>query len=137
MTHTQEGWRERLRAWIKKQHGTAGWQVKLENLMEAEIETARREERKKIAPWIDGNVGVSSKAIYLYMTTGKKPGAVDAPSDSGDRGRCIVLLKAVPEWIPRLSEIEEMHLQVLVNGTRIEEHWNEQIPLIRASLQSH
>jgi len=96
----------------------------------------RREAMTSLVPWLDGNVGASSEAIYLYMATGKIPRAFDAPSDSGDRGRCVTLLKCVPEWIPRLKEIEELHLEIkeIVTGKE-SEPWNEQIPLIIQSLK--
>lgn len=101
------------------------------------IQTAKEEERKetldKLGNWIDGNIGVSSKAIFLWMSVGRIPGVFEAPSDNGDRGRCVVLLKARPEWIPRLKEIESLHLTGTSNGENVEP-WNEQIPLIRASL---
>lgn len=86
---------------------------------------------KCLVPWIDENIGVSSKAIFLWMSAGIIPGVFDAPSDSEDRRRCVVLLKARPEWIPRLKEIESLHLTGTSNGEKVEP-WNEQIPLIRS-----
>ncbi len=85
--------------------------------------------------WVDGNIGVSSKAIFLWMSAGRIPGVFEAPSDKGDRGRCIVLLKARPEWIPRLKEIESLHLTGISNGEKVEP-WNEQIPLILEEINS-
>lgn len=34
-----KNWGERLGHWIKTQHGTAGWQMKLENLMRNELQS--------------------------------------------------------------------------------------------------
>ncbi len=89
--------------------------------------------KKELAAWIDGNIGRSSEAIYLYMTLGTIPAPFDAPSDESDRKRCVVLLKAVPEWVPRLSEIEQLQLRGTSNGKEVFP-WNEQIPLIINSL---
>lgn len=94
-----------------------------------------------IAEWVDGHIGTSSRAIFLYMAKGQKPFPFDAPHDQYDRQRCVVLLQAVPEWIERLSEIEEL----MICGTRysggLERQtvypWNEQIPLIREQLKQH
>ena len=37
-TQVSEGtWKERLTVWIKTQHGTAGWEQKLENFIDEEI----------------------------------------------------------------------------------------------------
>ena len=88
---------------------------------------------EKLATWVGGNVGASSEALFLYMATGYAPGPFDAPSDSGDRGRCIVLLRAVPEWIPRLSELEDLRIEGTCNGVKVFP-WNEQVPLIRKEL---
>jgi hypothetical protein len=90
-------------------------------------------EVRGLADWIDGNIGVSSKAIYLYMAKGIEPRPFDAPSDGGDRERCAVLLRAMPEWIERLSEIEALHITGTSNGEKVEP-WNEQIPLILQAL---
>jgi len=44
-------------------------------------------------------------------------------------------LKARPEWVPRLKEIESLHLQGTSNGEKVEP-WNEQIPLILEEINS-
>ena len=88
--------------------------------------------------WIEDNVGVSSTAIFLYMTLGKVPGAGQAPSDNGDRKRCVALLRARPEWIDRLQEIEEKKIgQIVYNGinNEITFPWEIQIPLIRKMIE--
>lgn len=97
--------------------------AELHEFINQEIQSARIAERESLWTWIEYDIGVSSKAIFRYMTKGIKPDPFDAPSDGGDRARCIVLLKAAPEWIPRLSEISDL------------KDWNEQIPLILASLK--
>lgn len=98
--------------------------------------TINMEKLKQLAPWIDGNVGVSSTAIFLYMTKGSRPGAFDAPRDAGDRRRCIILLNAIPEWWERLKEIEDLKLEGTCNGETVYP-WNEQIPLIRKESVKH
>lgn len=35
----KSNWRERLQTWIKEQHGSAGWEMKLENFIEANFFT--------------------------------------------------------------------------------------------------
>lgn len=95
---------------------------------------------EKLAYWIDDNVGQSSVALFLYMARGDVPHPFSAPSDSSDRARCAALLNAVPEWVPRLKEIEDLH----VKGKRYSseniflgadvEPWNDAIPLIRKEL---
>lgn len=112
-----------------------------ENVLRSEIEKAlttyaqkrAEEEREKMADWILNHKGVSSTAIYSYMTTGKLPKPFDCPFDKWDRKRCVVLLKAVPEWQSRLSEIEEAKIKGFRNGIEVYP-WNEQIPLIRTAL---
>ena len=90
---------------------------------------------KKLAGWVGEHIGSSSKAIFLYMVLGKQPKPFDAPSDQWDRARCVELLKACPEWVERLSEIEALNLQGQrsVNGSGFKKvyPWNEQIPLIK------
>ena len=88
------------------------------------------EKLKQLAKWIDGNVGLSSEAIFLYMVKGSTPRVFDAPRDAGDRNRCIVLLNAIPEFWDRLKEIEDMNLEGYENG-KLVHPWNEQILLIR------
>lgn len=88
----------------------------------------------KLANWIDCHFGSSSKAILLFMVCGKVPKPFDAPSDKWDRSRCVELLKACPDWLERLSEIEALKLagKRSVNGSGFKTvyPWNEQIPLI-------
>jgi hypothetical protein len=59
-----------------------------------------------------------------------------APSDAGDRGRCIRLLNKMPEWWDRLDEMASIpsHRVNYFSGGGLqvkEEGWREQIPLIR------
>ena len=89
---------------------------------------------KRLATWIDGNVGSSSSALFLYMARGDVPQPFDAPSDSGDRGRCIVLLKTMPEWVERLKEIEALEISGRRNDVKVFP-WNEQIPLILKEME--
>lgn len=59
---------------------------------------------ERMAEWLNGSdTGMSSKAIFHYMTLGVKNGA--APSDSADLGRCVRLLDRFPEWQPRMPEM--------------------------------
>jgi len=77
----------------------------------------------KIIKWLlGGDTGASSEAICAYML-GLKPANFGymAPSDKGDRGRCIRLLNLFPEWWDRLYEMSD-----------ISEYWDEQIPIIES-----
>lgn len=98
-------------------------------------ERARVEEErdKSLANWVLNHVGVSSKAIFAYMVLGEVPKPWCCPSDDSDRGRCVELLRARPEWIERLSEIENVYIDGTRNGKKATQ-WNEQIPLIREAL---
>ncbi len=100
-------------------------------------ETERRERKHVLHSlglwWINDNMGVSSKAIFMYMTQNIVPKAFDAPHDASDRKRCVMLLRAVPEWVDRLSEIEEYKIECTSNGKKVMP-WNEQIPLIREAI---
>jgi hypothetical protein len=58
--------------------------------------------------WIaGGDVGASSKAIWSVMQ-GMKPEQHAYPSDGSDLGRCIRLLRLIPEWRPRLGEMSSV-----------------------------
>ena len=92
--------------------------------IEEAIQKGRKKALELLVPWIDGNVGASSSALCLYMTGDSLPHSFEAPSDSGDRARCIVLLKAFPEWIERLDELAGQG------------DWSVQIPLIKKELES-
>lgn len=61
----------------------------------------------RAAKWAaSGNTGASSKAI-LGVMVGKPPKSRFCyPHDGDDLGRCIGLLKAVPEYRARLSEMK-------------------------------
>lgn len=67
-------------------------------------DTASVPSAARLGKWINGyDTGLSSKAIFLYMTLGIKGGAT--PSDPSDFGRCLRLLEAFPEWKARLPEM--------------------------------
>lgn len=54
--------------------------------------------------WLHGHdTGLSSKAIFHFMTLGVKGGFT--PSDPSDLGRCLRLLKRFPEWRERMPEM--------------------------------
>jgi hypothetical protein len=123
-----------------KEEGRTEWEninKQYQSRQEA-FEAGGKSERERIlaalAPWIDDNIGTSSTAIYLYMSVGLIPGPFEAPHDSDDRDRCLVLLEAVPEFIPRLSEIENIKICGLRNR-KLVYPWREQIPLLRAALE--
>lgn len=102
------------------------------------LETFAQQRDAALGHWIENHTGKSSIAIFLHMTKGRTPRASEAPSDEYDRMRCVELLKARPEWIPRLEEIEMMILPInkifLKRENKIIYPWKEQIPLIREML---
>ena len=60
---------------------------------------------EQLADWfMNGEVGSSSKCIAKHLS-GQKCDEWDYPRDSGDLGRCIKLLNAVPEFRSRISEM--------------------------------
>ena len=64
----------------------------------------------KIVAWMaDGDTGLSSETIALWISQRKKLSRWGAftPSDPADLGRCLRLLRAVPELRERLHEMAE------------------------------
>ena len=61
-------------------------------------------------------------------------GASYPPSDANDRGRCIRLLKQIPEWIPRLSELARANPGGLYSADKpnipVKQSWAYQVRLI-------
>lgn len=100
---------------------------------------------KRALKWsLSHDTGVSSKTICAFMT-----GNIDviswhsAPSDAADRGRCIRLLIAIPEWLSRLDELKTLDTgTVSTNGApaiprrQTEYSWTHQIPLIKSELEN-
>lgn len=89
---------------------------------------------KRALRWALGNdTGVSSETMAQFMLGIEARQWKSPPSDAADRGRCIRLLKLIPEWLPRLPELAaagpgEPHT---VNGsTEHDDRWSVQIPLI-------
>lgn len=59
---------------------------------------------QKAIEWIVGrDTGASSKALWATMMGQKSDGS--HPHDPGDLGRCLRLLKMIPEWKTRLAEM--------------------------------
>ncbi len=137
----------RLKVWIQTQHGSAGWQQKLANLMLKELSSAiteaeergiakGREELLKVLDWATGDdVGASSKFLCRFMLGLPTPD-VSVPFDSADRGRCIRLLNSIPGWWNRIDELVNLpsrQVNFFSNGalsTR-EEGWKQQTEIIK------
>lgn len=89
---------------------------------------------------LSDDTGTSSKTLCAFMlgfneTNGARGwGSSYPPSDADDRGRCIRLLKHIPEWIDRLPEIAEANPGGLVDADKpevpIKQSWAYQVPLI-------
>lgn len=84
-----------------------------------------------------GDTGISSKALCAYMSVGMTERRHSAPSDAADRGRCIRLLRLIPEWIERLDEMKRLDTGTIsINGApaipvaQDTHSWTYQIPLI-------
>ena len=96
--------------------------------------------RQRALQWALGDdTGISSETMCAYFTGATKAGpfGMQAPSDAADRGRCIRLLKLIPEWLPRLDELKHLDRGTIsVNGAdpipRAEyyQSWTHQLPLI-------
>lgn len=62
---------------------------------------------ERLGAWIRSwDTGLSSEAIFHYMTLGIKGGAT--PADPSDLGRCLRLLECFPEWKPRMVEMSDV-----------------------------
>jgi len=74
--------------------------------------------------WITGSdTGTSSKTIWSVMM-GTRLDHSGRPYDSADFGRCYRLLKSVPEWKHRLSEVSDRYkewIPIIREWGRIEE----------------
>jgi len=61
---------------------------------------------RRARQWLDnGELGTSSLAIRAHMTGERQEREVPAPRDTADLRRCILLLKRIPEWVPRMGEM--------------------------------
>lgn len=83
-----------------------------------------RDELNKLAErygaWLHSHdTGLSSEAIFHYMTLGVRGGS--APHDPADLGRCLRLLAAFPEWKDRMPEM----VKVSPEWAAMVPHWQE------------
>lgn len=96
--------------------------------------------RQRALEWaLSGDTGISSETLCAYMSGVKKGGPFgsQAPSDAADRGRCIRLLKLIPEWVERLDELKALDVGTIsINGaepiprSQDSHSWTHQVPLI-------
>jgi len=76
----------------------------------------------RAARWAaSSDTGVSSLAILGVMTGAPPRGRFCYPHDSGDLGRCLGLLKAVPEYRSRLDEMRAVGPE----WSALVDHWPE------------
>ncbi len=61
-------------------------------------------ELRLVGWFLSDDFGISSCAIVAHMT-GLSYESMSAPSDAGDLGRCLRLLKLIPEWEGRIGEM--------------------------------
>jgi len=96
--------------------------------------------RQRALQWaLSGDTGISSETMCAYFTGVEKGGPFgsQAPSDGADRGRCIRLLKLIPEWVERLDELKALDVGTIsINGaepiprSQDSHSWTYQVPLI-------
>ena len=77
--------------------------------------------------WLaSGDTGASSKTILRHMLGLPQDGYESEPADEGDLGRCLRLLRLIPEWQPRMAEMAE-----LSNAwAALVPHWDELAALL-------
>lgn len=72
--------------------------------------------------WIVGDdTGASSEAIWAHMMGVRPKYGYSYPLDGGDLGRCIRLLRVMPEWAERMPELAARSKE----WTAIVAHWDE------------
>lgn len=52
-----------------------------------------------------GERGLSAQSIFAHMTGGDPGDGWQHPHDAGDLHRCMLLLRRIPEWAPRMPEM--------------------------------
>lgn len=90
-------------------------------------------ERRALKWALSNDTGTSSETLAAFMLGVEKGGWSSPPSDSADRGRCIRLLKLIPEWLPRLPELATAgpgDAKTVNGSTEHNSKWSAQIPLI-------
>jgi hypothetical protein len=61
---------------------------------------------QRASNWIvNGEVGLSSQAIWAHMMGIEDKGHFSHPHDPDDLNRCLLLLDLIPEWRPRMPEM--------------------------------
>jgi len=58
---TKQSMEDRLTHFLKTQHGTAGWEQKLENFMVKEIERARQEVVSEVVDMVEASDGITDE----------------------------------------------------------------------------
>lgn len=83
---------------------------------------------QRVTEWLSGrDVGLSSKTIARQML-GHDNTEIGAPSDGADLGRCLRLLRLIPEWRERLDEMATVgHV-----WAALVPHWDELEALLRS-----
>lgn len=90
-------------------------------------------ERRALKWALGDDTGISSETLAQFMLGIEARTWIGPPSDAADRGRCIRLLKLIPEWLPRLPELAAAGPgdTKTVNGSEDHKYkWSVQIPLI-------
>lgn len=82
--------------------------------------------------WIgSGDTGMSSKAIWAHMMGGKKPrDGWNHPYDPDDLGRCLRLLRLIPEWKPRMKGMAKRSK----DWAALVKHWDELAAMMDAEV---
>lgn len=89
-------------------------------------------EQRAMAWAASGDTGTSSMTIYRHMLGLPHDDSfgVSDPSDGGDLGRCLRLLRLIPEWRPRMAELAQ-----LSNAwAALVPHWDELAALLESEI---
>lgn len=79
-------------------------------------------EQRAIQWIVSRDTGDSSKAIWAHMMGAQKPDlGWPHPYDPDDLGRCLRLLRLIPEWKPRLPEMSKRSKA----WAALVSHWDE------------
>lgn len=85
---------------------------------------------KRACAWIiTDDTGLSSRTLWAVMM-GVTPSRIEHPHDPDDMGRCLRLLRAVPEWRARMPEMAE----VSPSWAALVERWDDIEAIIRAEI---
>lgn len=82
---------------------------KQRTLAEDKIERRPGSVEERFRDWeVNGETGISSRALGGFMTGKRRPPGDTVPRDLDDFRRCALLLDRIPEWEPRMAEMSSL-----------------------------